>query len=277
MNQIINDDCVAGLQSLGAGSVALTVTSPPWDDLYGLGKHFDFQATAQQLYRITSAGGVVCWEVMDQTIKDKGESGTSSEQRLYFRHIGFRLHETIVGIGCGFRSTPARHRHIRIARFIYVMSKGRTRTFNPIKDRPNVTAGQPLQKFVRAPDGRLLAAEYAEGQYVQPFGIRTNVWKLKTARSDANTQGHPTRMSEDLASDLILTYSRPGNVILDPFAGTGTTCKMAALLGRKYIGFEIDPKWCAVAQRRVRAAIIGGLFQDCQLTEKRPAFKGGLA
>jgi len=56
---------------------------------------------------------------------------------------------------------------------------------------------------------------------------------------------------ESLARDHILSWSNPGDVVLDPFCGSGTTCKMAKLLGRHYIGIDISEEYCDLARQRV--------------------------
>ncbi len=61
-------------------------------------------------------------------------------------------------------------------------------------------------------------------------------------------------MPEALAHDLIVGFSRPYDVVLDPFAGAGTTAKMAMLTGRRWLGFEINPEYVALAHNWLRKA-----------------------
>lgn len=56
---------------------------------------------------------------------------------------------------------------------------------------------------------------------------------------------------ERLANDHILSWSNKGDVVLDPFCGSGTTAKMAMLTGRKFIGFEISAEYCDIAEKRI--------------------------
>ena len=56
---------------------------------------------------------------------------------------------------------------------------------------------------------------------------------------------------EQLALDHILSWSNEGDVVLDPFMGAGTTAKMSQSVGRQFIGFEIDPEYYAICQRRI--------------------------
>jgi len=82
VNRLLHCDCVAGMQELPDECIPLTVTSPPYDDMREYGGHlFDFEAIAQQLYRVTMPGGVVVWVVRDAVVS-RGESGTSFRQAL---------------------------------------------------------------------------------------------------------------------------------------------------------------------------------------------------
>ena len=68
---------------------------------------------------------------------------------------------------------------------------------------------------------------------------------------DVETGLHPTQKPEVLMSYLIKTYSNEGDLILDPFAGSGTTLKAAHLLRRKWIGIEINPDYVQIAKKRL--------------------------
>lgn len=98
INKIIHSDCLEIMKDMPDNSIDLTVTSPPYDNLRtyenNLGK-FRFKPIAQELYRITKIGGVVVWVVGDATIKGS-ETGTSFKQALYFKEIGFNLHDTMI-------------------------------------------------------------------------------------------------------------------------------------------------------------------------------------
>ena len=96
VNKIYNMDCVEGMKMLPDGSVDLTVTSPPYDNLRTYkGYSFDFEAVANELFRVTKPGGVAVWVVNDATVKGS-ETGTSFRQALRFKEIGFLLHDTMI-------------------------------------------------------------------------------------------------------------------------------------------------------------------------------------
>ena len=77
---------------------------------------------------------------------------------------------------------------------------------------------------------------------------RTNIWKFKVGnRQSTHDQiafQHPAIFPEKLAEDHMLTWSNPGDIVLDPLGGSGTTAKMAKKNNRTYIMIEILPKYC---------------------------------
>jgi site-specific DNA-methyltransferase (adenine-specific) len=69
-----------------------------------------------------------------------------------------------------------------------------------------------------------------------------------------NTE-HPTQKPEKLIAKLVLASSRPGDCVLDPFCGSGTTSVVARKLGRSFIGIERDRRYCCLAEKRLRRAL----------------------
>ena len=61
---------------------------------------------------------------------------------------------------------------------------------------------------------------------------------------------------EALARDHILSWSNEGDIVLDPFSGSGTTAKMAKLNGRKFIGVEINQEYCDIAANRLAQGVL---------------------
>jgi len=72
-------------------------------------------------------------------------------------------------------------------------------------------------------------------------------------KDDAGAKVHPTQKPEALLARVMLSASNPGDVILDPFFGTGTTGAVAKALGRRFIGLERDPAYAAAARKRIAA------------------------
>ncbi len=248
---ILEGDAVENLQTLETGSVQCVVTSPPYDALrtYG-GFTWDFEATAKELYRVMCDGGIVCWNVGDSVI-DGSETVTSAKQKIFFREqCGFRIHDTMIYEKGNF-SNPESTRYYQTFEYIFVFSKGRPRTFNPIIDRKNIWGGKMSfgKNTVRDANGDLKA----RNRVVYPeFGCRSNVWRGNTSGQEepCAAKEHPATMPEWLAHDLILSWSNVGDTVLDPFGGSGTTGRCAIELGRKAILIELNPKYCELIRQR---------------------------
>ena len=67
---------------------------------------------------------------------------------------------------------------------------------------------------------------------------------------------HPAIFPEALAKDHIASWSNPGDVVLDPFSGSGTTCKAAKELNRQWCGIEINPEYCKIAEARLSQDVL---------------------
>lgn len=251
MNKIILGDCLEVMRGFADSYIDLTVTSPPYDNLrqYG-GYSFDFEPIAQELYRITKSGGVVVWVVGDQTI-DGSESGTSFRQALYFIELGFKLHDTMIWHKSTF-SSPTPNRYHNVFEYMFVFSKGNPKSFNPINDRPNKKAGTKTTTTFREANGSLTSRSLKS---IPEYGKRFNVWSINEVK-DNQGKLHPAPFPEALASDHIRSWSNEGDLILDPFLGSGTTAKVAKDLGRQYIGIEINPDYVKIAEDRLKQEVL---------------------
>jgi len=235
-------------------SVDLVVTSPPYDDLRTYdGFHFDFPAVAAQLARVLKPGGVIVWIVGDATIKGS-ETGTSFRQALHFRDVcGLNLHDTMIYEKSGI-AFPDHVRYYQAFEFMFVFSKGKPKNFAPIADRVNRTAGQKVTGRCRQRDGSL-KRKSGTGNLTKANGRRWNVWRYATgwmkSTADRAAYEHPAIFPEKLAADHIVSWSRAGDVVLDPFLGSGTTGKMALQLGRQFIGCELSSKYFEIARTRI--------------------------
>jgi site-specific DNA-methyltransferase (adenine-specific) len=253
INKIHNMDCVEGMKMLPDNSVDLTVTSPPYDNLRSYnGFTWDFEAVAKELYRVTKQGGVVVWIVNDATIKGS-ETGTSFKQALFFKECGFNLHDTMIWEKPTFTATGSLAvRYAPVFEYMFVLSKGKPKTFNPIKDKPNKYGGTILNGTIREKNGNTRKKTGAGKKKISKYGQRHNVWRMPSEQSNTKRVGHPAPFPEQLANDHIISWSNEGDIVLDPFMGSGTTAKMALLNNRKYIGFEISREYCDIAEERVR-------------------------
>ena len=253
LNSIICGDNVETLRGFPDDCIDLVVTSPPYDNLRTYGGHsWDFEGVAEQLWRVTKPGGVVVWVVADATI-DGSETGTSFRQALRFMEIGFRLHDTMIYAKdqCAFPDTV---RYYAAFEYMFILSKGQPNAINLIVDRVNKTAGQDVRGYERRPDGSLLPKPCA-GNIIKSHGVRWNWWLIYHQDRGIETN-HPATFPEALARDHILSWSNEGDTVLDPFSGSGTTAKMAKHNGRQYIGIEVNPEYCEIAEERLRQGVL---------------------
>ena len=253
-NKVYNMSCIDGMQQMDEESVNLVVTSPPYDDLrtYNDSSSWDFNVfkdVAQQLVRVLKPGGVIMWNVGDAVV-DGGETGSSFRQALYFMELGLKLHDTMIyeKTGIAFAAGEKSNRYSQAFEYCFILSKGKPNTVNIIMDKPNTWSGTKSWGNARARlrDGTLDISEQKTKE-IKMFGARTNIWRIKNSggfgQSDNRAYQHPATMPEQLAEDHIRTWSNEGDLVLDPFMGSGTTARMAHKRDRNWIGFEIDKEY----------------------------------
>jgi site-specific DNA-methyltransferase (adenine-specific) len=255
INEIICGDNVATMQTFPDACIDLVVTSPPYDNLRTYGGHsWDFEGVAQQLWRVIKPGGVVVWVVADATI-DGSETGTSFRQALRFMEIGFRLHDTMIYQKLSGGIKGSQYAYLQGFEFMFVLSKEQPSTINLIQDRKNIApAGTKIERTGRKVNGDYKTELVTRKEY----GIRWNVWSFQVGSNvaDAIAFKQPAIFPEALARDHILSWSNEGDTVLDPFSGSGTTAKMARLMGRQYIGIEVNPEYCEIAKNRLRQKVL---------------------
>ena len=241
-------DCLERMKEIGSGSIDLTVTSPPYDNLRSYngnneqwGEHV-WKQVLSELYRVTKKGGVVAWVVGDATIKGS-ETGTSFKQALHAMACGFNLHDTMI---YKKKFIPKTHnRYEQEFEYMFVFSKGRPHTFNPVMV-PSKYAGECKKARTMRQDSDNLGGRCGKGK-VKPERIKANIWHVMPDHKSE----HPAIFPESLANDHIISWSNEGDVVLDPFMGSGTTGKMAKNLNRDFIGIELDEDYFQIAQKRI--------------------------
>ena len=255
MIDLYKGDCLEVMDELidEGVKVDLTITSPPYDNLRTYNDSLDWNESIwkqviEKLYKITIDGGVVVWVVGDATIKGS-ETGTSFKQALFFKECGFNLHDTMIWNKGGFTAVGAlKTRYAQVFEYMFVFVKGKLKTFNALKDRLNKHQTGTFLKNKRLADGNMTEV----GKYGKrnKYGQRFNIWEL----ANTDRSKHPAVFPEQLANDHILSWSNEGDLVLDPFMGSGTTGVAAKNLGRKFIGIELDPDYFKIAEDRIDAA-----------------------
>lgn len=252
LNKVYCENCLDTMYKMPDGFIDLTVTSPPYDDLRNYnGYVFDFESVARELYRITKQGGVVVWVVGDAT-KYGSESGTSFRQALFFMNCGFNLHDTMIYHS---EKPPLTHnRYEQKFEYMFVFSKGKLSTFNGLRE-PSIFANQDKGASTRRQDSDALTRRRGT-KAVKETKLRGNIWKYATGAGcstlDSEAFQHPAIFPEQLANDHIVSWSNEGDLVYDPFSGSGTTWKMSLLNNRQFIGSEISDEYVKLSENRVK-------------------------
>jgi site-specific DNA-methyltransferase (adenine-specific) len=241
---IFVENCLDTMARMSDESIDLVVTSPPYDNLRTYnGYSFNFEAVASELWRVIKTGGVVVWVVGDATINGS-ETGTSFRQALFFKEVGFNLHDTMIWEKAG--RIPTQDRYYNIFEYMFVFSKGKPKSMNFIVDNKNVNPVTKRQKDQNINKGN---KKKASGFFeTKEFSRRPNIWRIV---NKGNSTKHPAVFPENLALDHITTWSEVGDIVYDPFMGSGTTAIAAEQLNRNWIGSEISSEYAQKALERL--------------------------
>lgn len=244
---IYNCDCIEGLDQLPPESIHLTVTSPP----YNIGKEYEqvlpiadyltwLTNCINKLHRVTRPDGAFWLNLGYLAIENRAKA--IPIPYLIWDRIPFFLIQEIIwnysaGVAGRLFFSP------RNEKFLWYVKDPACYTFNldAVRD-PNVK--YPHQKK----NGKIK---------VNPNGKNPgDVWqfaKVTSGQNRASTERtpHPAQFPLAVIERIISASANPGDFILDPFMGSGTTAVAALSLGRKVIGFEINAQYCAVAAARI--------------------------
>lgn len=253
LNRIIEGNCVDIMKQFDNDVIDLTVTSPPYDNLRSYkGYVFPFEDIAKELFRITKPGGIVVWVVGDATINGS-ETGTSFKQALYFKEIGFNLHDTMIFKKKNPIPQIYRKRYTNEFDFMFVFSKGFVKTHNPIMI-DCLHAGLELNGSSYKNYSKKEQIRNKIANPVKSKKIKGNIWEYVVGKKqeDQEAKWHPASFPCQLVRDHIFSWTNPGDIVLDPMCGSGTTCRVAAEMNRKFIGIDISPEYCKQAINRIQ-------------------------
>lgn len=249
--EIYNEDCLDYLKRQPNNSIKVTLTSPPYDNIRDYnGYSFPFEDIAKELWRCTKVGGVVIWNVADATVAGS-ETGTSMRQALYFMSLGFRLHDTMIyskknPMPAGVSSK----RYHQAWEYIFILSKDAPETFNPIMVKAKFGHLNANMKH-RGSDGEMNYTRTKRNEFTKVRNIFEYSIGGGISTKDKIAFKHPAIMPEQLAHDMIITWSNEGDTVFDPFTGAGTTAKMCMLSQRKFQGTEISSEYCDIIKERL--------------------------
>jgi len=253
VNTIIHGDNVAVMSEWPNACIDLVVTSPPYDNLRTYGGHgWDFALVAKELARVVKPGGVIVWVVADATVKGS-ETLTSMRQAIHFKDVcGLNVHDTMI---YKTNKPPQNgNRYEPCWEYMFVFSKGAPRVWNAQREA-SLHPGVRNTGGMRSADGTIKARTY--NNQSGETKVRENIWYLpRSPHSDGHERhGHPATYPMELAKLHILSWSNEGDVVADPFAGSGTTCLAAKDCGRRWVGVEINTEYVAICNRRLGVAL----------------------
>lgn len=244
---LIVGDALELLASIPTGSVDLVVTSPP----YNIGKEYERPLPLDEylewceqwmtsLHRVVKDTGSFWLNVGYVSVAEKGKA-VPLPYLLWDKSPFFMIQEVVWNYGAG---VAARNSFSpRNEKFLWFVKDPQNYTFNldAVRD-PNVK--YPNQKK----NGKLK---------VNPLGKNpSDVWQIPKVTSGANRSSkerapHPAQFPEALIERVILASSNIGDLVLDPFVGSGTTCAVANRLNRASLGFELQPQYASFAASRI--------------------------
>lgn len=254
MVELYNGDCLEVMKNMEDCCIDLTVTSPPYDNLRTYNGNISqwnfekFQEIAKELFRVTKDGGVVVWVVGDATIKGS-ETGTSFKQALYFMECGFNLHDTMIYEKNGTGACGSNKCYWQTFEYMFVFTKGKIKTVHRLDNgKPRTKGGIKSGRITKDGIQKVEKRSDAEGK----LQLRSNIWRYNVGFTSGDDKtGHPAVFPELLAQDHILSWSNDGDIVFDPFMGSGTTGKMATINNRNFIGVELDESYFIISSKRI--------------------------
>lgn len=250
--RLYNGDCIEVLRKeVADNSIDLVVTSPPYDNLRDYGgfewNEEIWKSVLEELYRVLKKGGVCVWIVGDATIKGS-ETGTSFKQALYWKELGGNIHDTMIWNKGSF-THPSNNRFHQVFEYMFILSKGKPKTYNEILDRENKYLGERGASG-RDKDGK---RRHGKSEVRRKYGNRFNVWEIPVGGgiSYKGKMKHPAVFPLEIAASHIKAWSKEGDTVLDPFLGSGTTAIASKRLNRKFIGIEIYEPYYKEAEERI--------------------------
>ena len=252
LDRIYNMDCLEGMKAIPDGTIDAVITSPPYDNLrtygcVGEGWNFEtFKAIATELTRILKDGGIIVWNVNDQT-ENGSKTGNSFRQCLFFMDAGLNLNDTMIWRKTNPMPQVRQPRYASCFEYMFVFSKGKPKTFNPIM-RKTKCGGQNYDSTCKNMGGEHGRTE--KHLIINDEAVDYNIWDIAIAQ---NKTGHPAVFPYELADRHVRSWTNEQDLVLDPFMGSGTTAIACIKEHRHFIGFELSKEYFDKAVKRIKA------------------------
>jgi adenine-specific DNA-methyltransferase len=248
-------DCLELLPQIPGGLVKLVVTSPP----YNLGKEYEKRLSLttyleqqrrviRECARVLHPQGSICWQVGNYV--DDGHI-IPLDVKLYsiFEELGLQMRNRIVWhFGHGLHASRRFSGRYEV---IMWFTGSDDYTFN--LDAVRVLQKYPQKKHFKGPRRGELSGN--------PLGKNpSDVWEIPNVKANhVEKTEHPCQFPVELIERLVLSMTNPGDWVLDPFIGTGSTAIAALIHQRRAIGADIVPRYIEIARKRVSLAEKGKL------------------
>lgn len=259
LGKIYHENCIDTLDRMPDDLIDMTITSPPYDDLREYnGYHFPVEDIAESLFQKTKSGGVVIWVVGDKTVNGS-ETLTSFRHAMTFRDAGFNVHDTMLYVKNNPIPSDCGKRYRQCFEYMFCFSKGQPATFNAITE-PTKSAGTKIKAFRITERGRGNVPDEDIGRQIKTQRKVSNIFTYNVGTSSARDKiafEHPAIFPEQLVEDQIRTWTNEGDIIYDPFMGSGTTGKIAEMLERKWLGSEVSHEYVTLARTRIAPYLSG--------------------
>jgi DNA modification methylase len=263
-NRLVHGDCIKGLQQVDSGSVHLAFADPPFNIGYEYDTYRDNHKAehylawtkqwGEQIHRVLKADGTF-WLAI-------GDEYAAELKILFQKEFGFTCRSWVIwyytfGVNCT-RKFSRSHAHL-----FHFVKNPKQFTFNNMDPAIRVpSARQLVYADARGnPDGRLPDDTWILRPQDLPDGFQPDedTWFFSRVAGTFKERAgwHGCQMPEQLLGRIIRACSNPGDVVLDPFGGSGTTLVVAKKLDRQWLGFEMSPNYAALAQSRLDAATVG--------------------
>ena len=253
INKVTCGDAVNVLSRLDTNCIDLTVFSPPYDQLRDYeGFVLDLHLLGKQLFRVTKEGGVVAMVIQDQTVN--GHKSLTSFKTIidWCDNLGFGLFECLIYKKLGKEGAWWKRRFRVDHEYMPVFVKGiKPVVFDkePIKI-PSKHAGRKMTGAAnRNKDG---ITEHSRLIQINAKKCPGTIWDYSNGGDKIwMKRQHPAVYPDKIPFDFIQVFSKPGDLVLDPMCGSGSTLIAAKVLGRDYVGIDISEEYCELSRNRV--------------------------
>jgi len=277
MNKIINKDCIEGMKELPENSVNLVITSPPYADVLYYGESVKtftsdkyipwITEVAKEVQRILTSDGSFIFNIGNKTDNGCRSLYVMDTILAFVRDAGLFLHDEYFWFKNAMPNGSEKRLHNEVE-YIYHFVKTPNNfkcNMDNVREQYSKSHTRMINSQKRLNSNKVVSADGTSIQPpkrvrnpLNPLGkIPNNIFNFPTAASDRHkgkTVKHPAPFHRELPEWYIKWLTDPGDVVLDPFMGSGTTAEAAIILDRKYLGFEINKTYLVLAEYKIKHA-----------------------